>query len=101
MMRILLLISLLITFFSGAFLFHVKQEVLALEKTLKTLTQNIELTEEQMKVLKSEWAYLTHPKRINELALRYLEGSKILGQDQLLPMPTPHSGVKPALDPKP
>jgi hypothetical protein len=73
-------------FAAGAFLFRTKHEVLALEKALRDTTYGLSQTREKIIVLKSEWSYLTNPKRIQQLVRRYLPQFQPLTQHQLMPL---------------
>lgn len=85
-MKAFVFLCLLSVFAAGAFLFRTKHEVLALEKTLRETTYALGETREKIVVLKSEWSYLTNPKRIQQLIRRYLPHFHPLKQDQLLPL---------------
>ena len=53
-------------------MFYTKYQVLAIEKQLDLVYHEIFQTEEGIHMLRAEWAYLTEPKRIQELAARHL-----------------------------
>ena len=81
--RILLLLILVFTGFSGGFLFYIKYEVLSLEKNLYCLNEKINTTKETLTALEAEWSYLTHPKRIERLSSTHL-GLEPIKQEQIL-----------------
>ena len=85
-MRSLLFLCLICVFAAGAFLFRTKHEVLALEKTLRETVRALSETRESIIVLKSEWSYLTNPKRVHQLIKRYLPHFHPLKQEQLMPL---------------
>jgi cell division protein FtsL len=56
----------------GFGLFHVKYKVQALEEELAQLNARIVHEQEQLHVLRAEWAYLNRPERLEELNGRFL-----------------------------
>jgi hypothetical protein len=56
----------------GFGLFQVKYKVQTLENDLRRLNANITAEQEQLHVLRAEWAYLNHPLRLEELSARHL-----------------------------
>jgi hypothetical protein len=56
----------------GFGLFHVKYKVQALEDELTQLNSQIVHEQEQVHVLRAEWAYLNRPERLEELNGRFL-----------------------------
>lgn len=70
--RPLLLSVIALAGFSAALLFHIKYEVLAIEKSLSSVRDKISATTEDITTLRAEWAYLSHPKRVKELSTKYL-----------------------------
>jgi cell division protein FtsL len=56
----------------GFGLFHVKYQVQALEDRLAKVNRDIVREQAQIHVLRGEWAYLSRPERIAELASRHL-----------------------------
>jgi hypothetical protein len=56
----------------GFGLFHVKYKVQALEEELAHLNARIVHEQEQLHVLRAEWAYLNRPERLEELNGRFL-----------------------------
>ncbi len=56
----------------GFGLFHVKYKVQALEDDLARLNAGIVAGQEQLHVMRAEWAYLNRPDRLEELNARFL-----------------------------
>jgi cell division protein FtsL len=56
----------------GFGLFHVKYKVQALEEELARLNSQIVHEQEQLHVLRAEWAYLNRPERLEDLNSRFL-----------------------------
>lgn len=56
----------------GFGLFHVKYKVQALEEELVRLNRQIVHEQEQLHVLRAEWAYLNRPERLEDLNGRFL-----------------------------
>ena len=54
-------------------LFYVKHMVQNLENELTSLEKSINSDNEEIHVLKAEWAYLSRPERVKNLAARYLD----------------------------
>ncbi|MDX1483568.1 MAG: hypothetical protein R3229_03705 [Alphaproteobacteria bacterium] len=57
---------------AGFGLFHVKYRVQTLEDDLRRLNAAITEEQEQLHVLRAEWAYLNRPDRLQELSERHL-----------------------------
>ena len=72
MMRHLVLISIAAFVMSMLALFLVKHEVRGLERELAALELDRQRHVEAIRVLRSEWSYLTRPARIASLATRHL-----------------------------
>ena len=72
MMRHLVLISIAAFVLSMLALFLVKHEVRGLERELAALELDRQRHVEAIRVLRSEWSYLTRPSRIASLAARHL-----------------------------
>lgn len=53
-------------------LFQVKYKVVGLENTIGAMNAQIFSHEEACHILKAEWAYRTSPRRLNQLAEKYL-----------------------------
>lgn len=73
MLRFLFVICLV--FLAGVVygLFQITHEVEGLKKDLVVLNREIASDREMVHVLKAEWAYLSKPSRIKDLADRYLD----------------------------
>ena len=56
----------------GFGLFHVKYKVQALEEDMARLNSGIVHEQEQLHVLRAEWAYLNRPERLEDLNRRLL-----------------------------
>ena len=54
-------------------MFHIKYQVVDLEKQLSHVHQEIFLSEESIHLLRSEWAYLNTPSRLQELSAKHLQ----------------------------
>jgi hypothetical protein len=78
-----LLFILFITLLGGA-LFRIKYAVADLEGLHKTLRRDLLKKNEELHILKAEWAYLNEPSRLKELAQKYLSLQPINGE-QLIP----------------
>jgi hypothetical protein len=57
----------------GLGLYHLKQEVQALEDELFRLNRNILTEQEAIHVLRAEWSYINQPSRLQSLAARHLD----------------------------
>ena len=93
-----------LTVASASGLYLVKQEVLGLEEKLIALDDKIAKDREAIHVLRAEWAYLTQPDRLSQLAARHL-GLKppVAGQiadtvERLPPPRDPPPGVSPPVE---
>lgn len=56
----------------GSALFRVKYQVMGLERRHKQVKHSIQETQEAYHVLRAEWAHLNDPKRLQQLAQKYL-----------------------------
>ena len=56
----------------GVILSKEKYEVVSLRKQLKAINREISQTIDDLKVYSAEWSYLNEPKRLQELAHKYL-----------------------------
>ena len=72
MMRHLVLISIAAVVVAMLALFLVKHEVRGLERELAALEHERQSHVEAIRVLRSEWSYLTRPARLASLAARHL-----------------------------
>jgi cell division protein FtsL len=68
-----MIVWLVLTVAAGTGLFVVKHEVQDLEEQLARIVDEIRRDQEAIHVLNAEWAYLTRPARLSELAARHLE----------------------------
>ena len=97
----------------GFGLFHVKYKVQALEEELTRLSGQIVHEQEQLHVLRAEWAYLNRPERLEDLNGRFLHlGPAMPAQmSRLSDLPlrpveepeqtqAPEAGDKPAIAPE-
>jgi hypothetical protein len=57
----------------GFGLYHLKQEVQALEDELFRLNRSILAEQESIHVLRAEWSYINQPSRLQALTLRHLD----------------------------
>ena len=77
MMRPLVVVSIAAFVLSMLALFLVKHEVRGLERELAELELDRQRHVEAIRVLRSEWSYLTRPARIADLAARHLPIAQI------------------------
>lgn len=82
-MKAIFFIVITLSTVSGVVLFYTKHEVLALEKSLKTVEAKIDKTNTDISVLNAGWAYLTNPQRILELSNKYLPGYQTVSYKQI------------------
>lgn len=66
------LIYLLSTLFSGMFLYYKKHETLLIDKNIVTIVKETRKIQEKTNILRTEWALLNQPERLNALSLRVL-----------------------------
>jgi cell division protein FtsL len=71
MMRVTI-VWVVLTVISASGLYLVKQEVLGLEEQVARLDDKIARDREAIRVLHAEWAYLTNPDRLAQLAAKHL-----------------------------
>ena len=67
----------------GIILSKSKYEVVSLRKQLKTIQNEISQTIDDLKVYNAEWSYLNDPKRLKELASKYLPNMIITDPKQI------------------
>ncbi|MBR1943927.1 MAG: hypothetical protein IJ848_00450 [Alphaproteobacteria bacterium] len=67
-----LILTLVLFVTLGVLLSKSKYEVVSLRKQLKTINREIVQTTDDLKVYNAEWSYLNEPKRLQELAKKYL-----------------------------
>jgi hypothetical protein len=63
----------------GLGLFHLKYQVMNLEKDYMRIRRNIRETKDTIHVLKAEWTHLNDPKRLQRLCTQYLQIAPIRG----------------------
>lgn len=63
----------LLTAVIGFGLFQLKYEVMTLESQYRQLNREIRLSEESISVLRAEWAHLTNPSALQNMARKHLE----------------------------
>ncbi len=73
----------LLTCIIGAGLFQLKYEVMRLESQYKNICHSIKNSEQSISILKAEWAHLTNPQRLQQLAQKHL-GIHPLTQKQVV-----------------
>lgn len=76
-MSALIFITTSLAFIMGFIVFYAKYEVMNLENYYLSLQKQIHSHQESIKILKAEWAHLNDPKRLQELALKYLNVNPI------------------------
>lgn len=70
---------------TGIALFHIKYQVITLEKEYNQTHNRIYETQEAIHVLRAEWAHLNNPHRLHTLCEKYLKISPIQAS-QFIPM---------------
>ena len=70
---------------TGIALFHIKYQVVSLEKDYTQTLEHIHDTQESIHVLRAEWAHLNDPRRLHDLSLKYLKIVPIQAS-QFIPM---------------
>jgi hypothetical protein len=73
------LFFMMITAGVGLGLFHLKYQVMNLEKDYTRIRRNIRETKDTIHVLKAEWTHLNDPKRLQRLCNQYLQIAPIRG----------------------
>jgi cell division protein FtsL len=91
------LFFMIITAGVGLGLFHLKYQVMNLEKDHARIQKNIRETKDTIHVLKAEWTHLNDPKRLQRLCEQYLKIAPIRGS-QLVSL-TQVTGGEPGGDP--
>ena len=66
---------------SGIFIYEIKNLIILKEKKILSLEKEINLSKDNIKLLKAEFAYLSRPERIEQIALNLLSMKKILPID--------------------
>ena len=72
MKRILLVLGMICFAALGACVFHLKYHVSQLADTLKALDVKKRAIQENIQLLRAEWAHLNEPSRLESLAQKYL-----------------------------
>lgn len=78
-----LILTLVLFVVLGVILSKEKYEVVSLRKQLKTINKEISKTMDDLKVYNAEWSYLNEPKRLQDLAHKYLPDMKITNINQI------------------
>ncbi|ETZ04926.1 MULTISPECIES: cell division protein FtsL [Holospora] len=86
-MKIVLCSSFIMATLSGMFLFHVKYQVMALEREYQTAQSQCVQLEEQISILQSQWCYLTRPERVEALINHHWSHWGKLNLDQVIQWP--------------
>jgi len=73
---------------SGMFLFHVKYQVLALEREYQSSVAHHSRLQEDIAALQSHWCYLTRPERVEALITRHWPHWVKLSPTQVMSWPT-------------
>ncbi|MDC9701557.1 MAG: hypothetical protein PSN37_04980 [Alphaproteobacteria bacterium] len=73
MFRVMNCFAVLTIIFSSFFLYHIKSEARRDAALLVTLREDIRKEQEMINVLKAEWSHLDQPRRLQDLAGRYLD----------------------------
>ena len=83
---------------SGTMLMNVSYHVQHAERDIKRLDREIAREEENIRVLKAEWAYLNNPVRLEELATGYVdlispEAAQLISDMSVIPDNDPKSSI--------
>ena len=78
-----LILALVLFVVLGVILSKEKYEVVSLRKQLKTINKEISKTMDDLKVYNAEWSYLNEPKRLRDLAHKYLPDIQITNINQI------------------
>jgi cell division protein FtsL len=76
--------SIIIAILVGIGVSRIKYEVVFLRKTLKNLEEEIEKSNDNIKVLSAEWGCLNNPARLKKLANKYLPEMRPIGNSQIV-----------------
>ncbi|MDR2832008.1 MAG: hypothetical protein LBV62_03805 [Rickettsiales bacterium] len=82
-MRIFCIISIVVFFLSIVGLFKVKLHVQSLNRELIKIKSEINLVQNDIKVLQAEWSYLNNPKRLASLVEKYLKNNSLILASQI------------------
>lgn len=86
-MKILLLLLFFGLFVSAGFLFHMKHQVVMLERRQAFLERKSYQIQQEINLLTSELSYLSNPQRIYQLICRHLPEYRPLMKKQLFIIP--------------
>lgn len=81
------MVILALTVISGAALLHTSQNVQHAEERVRALEASIAKTEEDIRALNAEWAFLNAPERLEKLAAQYLDLKAPVPAQDALPVP--------------
>lgn len=87
-MKIVLFLSFITATISGMFLFHVKHEVLELEREHQYTKLQCSRLQEDIASLHSHWCYLTRPERVETLLTQHWPHWVKLSPAQVMNWPT-------------
>jgi cell division protein FtsL len=76
--------SIIVAILVGIGVSRIKYEVVFLRKTLKNLDEEIEKSNDNIKVLTAEWGCLNNPTRLKKLANKYLPEMRPIGHSQIV-----------------
>jgi cell division protein FtsL len=79
-----IIFAVLAVIFVGIGVSRIKYEVVFLRKSLKNLDDEIEKSQDSIKVLTAEWGCLNNPSRLKKLASKYLPEMKSVGNSQIV-----------------
>ena len=83
-MRKLSIVALCTLIVLGICVSRIKYEVVFLRKTLYKINNEIVKVSDDLRVFNAEWSYLNDPKRLSELAVKYLPQMKPADYKQIL-----------------
>lgn len=66
------LLALMVSFFLGIGLYHLKHKVASIEKDLRHTRSRIIEIKESLHILRAEWGFLNNPHRLQKLNEQYL-----------------------------
>jgi hypothetical protein len=105
MIRLATLLWIAIAGAMGYGLYQLKHEVMTLEAELGRLNRQIVREQENIHVLRAEWAYTNQPQRLQSLAARHLDlvpmTPRQFGRLDNLPAPPPSAMPPPGILPGP
>ncbi len=77
MLRILNVVSVVILIGSAVYAYSVKYETLYQAERISKLKRELQSEEDAIAMLRAEWANVSRPERIQELADKYLDGQQL------------------------